>query len=204
MKTPRQTRSAVSTDKMIDAVLALAAEGGLDNVTIEKVAKQAGVSNGAIFHRFKSRDDLLLAASDRLMSGIEARMEAILADLEGVAPSKEALAQFVSAHMAVFEDNLAVLRAFMVGAIGVPVLQTRGNRAARRVSEGFSAWLRATFGTEAATEAAIYRLMFASGTVLVIFPGNLTFGETSVTQDDVLAELIDTIWLVLSAHARAS
>ncbi|GAA6190036.1 hypothetical protein NBRC116596_30990 [Litorivita sp. NS0012-18] len=51
----------------------------------------------------------------------------------------------------------------MVGAIGVPELQTRGNRAARRVSEGFSAWLRATFGTDVATEAAIYRLMFASG-----------------------------------------
>ena len=44
--------------KLINAVIALAFEKGYDNVTVRDICKRAGVSNGAFYHHYATKDAL--------------------------------------------------------------------------------------------------------------------------------------------------
>ena len=52
---------------LIEATLALVAEGGAQNATVRAIAERAGVTAGLIRHYFQSKDQLLIAAYRHLM-----------------------------------------------------------------------------------------------------------------------------------------
>lgn len=64
-----------------DIVMHLAAERGLDHVSVREVAAAAGVSIGAVQHHFRSKDALLLAAFQRYADTLTERVTAM--DLTG-------------------------------------------------------------------------------------------------------------------------
>lgn len=59
MRTAAVTRSP--REQIIDAALALVADGGLDALTIGALITASGVSNGSIYHHFGSRDGVIAA-----------------------------------------------------------------------------------------------------------------------------------------------
>ena len=61
-KTWQQTKSENTRAAILDATIDCFYELGYGNTTTEKVAKQAGVSRGAMLHHFPSRIDLVRAA----------------------------------------------------------------------------------------------------------------------------------------------
>lgn len=61
-KTWQQTKSENTRAAILDATIDCFFELGYGNTTTEKVAKQAGVSRGAMLHHFPSRIDLVRAA----------------------------------------------------------------------------------------------------------------------------------------------
>ncbi|MFC6344921.1 helix-turn-helix domain-containing protein, partial [Nocardioides hankookensis] len=65
MRTPLQTRSTSSADRMLEATLELLEAGGLQAVTVAAVAQHARTSNGSLYHRFGDRAGLLRAAQER-------------------------------------------------------------------------------------------------------------------------------------------
>lgn len=54
--------------QILAATLAVAIEVGLEQVTVRRVAAAAGLSSGLIFFHFKTKDDLLLALLDQLIT----------------------------------------------------------------------------------------------------------------------------------------
>ena len=54
-------------ERFVNAAMALIARQGLEGVTMRAVATEAGLSYGALFHYFKSKDDLLMHAVRRSM-----------------------------------------------------------------------------------------------------------------------------------------
>jgi len=69
---PRDQRAE---DALLDAALALFVDGGLTATTFDGVARRAGVSRSTLYRRWKTRDDLLLAALTSLRSRAEAGLE---------------------------------------------------------------------------------------------------------------------------------
>jgi AcrR family transcriptional regulator len=63
----------ISADDLTDALLRVVVDRGLDAVSIRTVAREAGVSIGAVQHHFPAKDDLLLAASARAIDQVVAR-----------------------------------------------------------------------------------------------------------------------------------
>jgi TetR/AcrR family fatty acid metabolism transcriptional regulator len=53
--------------KILDAAVAVIAENGYFNSPVSKIAARAGVADGTIYLYFKSKDDVLRAAIDRMM-----------------------------------------------------------------------------------------------------------------------------------------
>ena len=59
-------RRAETVDALLDATIATIAEIGYHRATTAEICARAGVSDGALFHHFKSRVDLVLAALERM------------------------------------------------------------------------------------------------------------------------------------------
>jgi AcrR family transcriptional regulator len=62
---------ATRRDQILDAANALFAERGYDDVTIEDIAKSAGVARGLVHHYFGGRKEVYLALLERLAAGRE-------------------------------------------------------------------------------------------------------------------------------------
>lgn len=80
MSDQRKLRGNRTQEKLIQAVLELAAEHGLSGISASKLAKHAGVSTSTIFHHFSSIEELSLAAMrnwfDAVMDSIDSPQHA--------------------------------------------------------------------------------------------------------------------------------
>ena len=70
---PKQAeRRAQTTAKLLKAAGAVFARRGYHAATLDEIAQRAGVSKGALYYNFASKEDLFLALlTDRLGSGLE-------------------------------------------------------------------------------------------------------------------------------------
>ena len=75
---------------LIEAALQLVGEGGAEAVSVREAARRAGVSPGAPFRHFPSRDALMQAVAEEAQRRFRAEIEAALAE----APAGDPLARF--------------------------------------------------------------------------------------------------------------
>lgn len=67
--------------KILDVSLALFLEQGYEHTTIQDITDHlGGLTKGAIYHHFKSKEDIFIAIAERMGAGVEAWMDEVLAD----------------------------------------------------------------------------------------------------------------------------
>ncbi len=105
-------------NKILDAAVSLAEEGGFDNVRQRDVAAKAHVALGTLYRRFRSKEDMLVAALDREAQALEKRMRET--PPKGATPGERVSSFFRMATRGMIRKPMyarAVLRAV---ASGVP------------------------------------------------------------------------------------
>ena len=90
---------------LIEATLDLIAEGGPEAATVRAIAARAGVTPGLIRHYFTTKEELVAAAHEALMTGLTDAAAARLDDLP--------------------DDPLARLRGFIAASVSPPVTDPR-------------------------------------------------------------------------------
>jgi AcrR family transcriptional regulator len=75
---------------LVEAALRLAADGSPDDISVREAARRAGVSPGAPFRHFASRDALMTAVAEEAQRRFHAEIAAALSDV----PADEPLLQF--------------------------------------------------------------------------------------------------------------
>ncbi|WP_410650503.1 TetR/AcrR family transcriptional regulator [Amycolatopsis sp. cmx-4-54] len=96
------------------AVRRIAADRGLEGVSLNEVAAEAGISKGSVQHYFASRDEMLRYATTTLRGGIEERI---------AAPSEPRVRDLLVALLPLDEggrDHALVANAFVVRALKDP------------------------------------------------------------------------------------
>src|SRR4051795_12241357 len=72
-----RTRRAVSRDEKVEEILAVAErrlrEGGYEALSVAAIARELGLAQNAVYWYFPSRDDLLVAAVERMLRDVVAR-----------------------------------------------------------------------------------------------------------------------------------
>jgi len=72
-------RSASTRAKLVKAARALFARKGYANVATEEIVRRAGVTRGALYHQFPSKEDLFLAVYEQVEQELAAGAAALLA-----------------------------------------------------------------------------------------------------------------------------
>lgn len=83
----------VTVEKILDAAQRLFLEKGYDNTTIQDIVNELdGLSKGAVYHHFKSKEEIMDAVGDRMFSANNP-FEAVRnrSDLNGLQKLKEAI-----------------------------------------------------------------------------------------------------------------
>jgi len=73
-------RSALTREKVIQAVVDCIVEEGINNATASRIAKRSGVTWGAIVHQFGDKDSLLLAVVGRSFENLSRSLHASLGE----------------------------------------------------------------------------------------------------------------------------
>jgi TetR/AcrR family tetracycline transcriptional repressor len=72
---PEAERTRLSKQAVVDRGLALADAGGLDKLTIRRLAQDLGVTPMALYWHFRSKDDLLTGLADQLWGEIDINVD---------------------------------------------------------------------------------------------------------------------------------
>ena len=68
-------RSAAQT-RILDAALRLIAEHGVGGTSLQMIADAIGVTKAAVYHQFKTKEQIVIALTERELGGLEEALEA--------------------------------------------------------------------------------------------------------------------------------
>jgi AcrR family transcriptional regulator len=96
---------------LLDATRRLIAKQGFDAATMELVARDAGITKGAIYLYFRNKDQMILAALEEtaaeMLREIETRVNSL-------SEPWEQLCELIRAQMAIMEQNRELLRTLLI------------------------------------------------------------------------------------------
>ena len=161
---PKQRRSRVTGDRILDATERLLATAGVAGLDLRAVCAEAGLTTGAVYSRFSGKEGLLDALFERFERRARAESEAYLHFIEQGKFLREpvALDEFIGLLDRVYAASGALITALIEGSYQRPQL---GRRAAAMMDEAAQLLLTAVRqqGTrvDRGSAAAATRLAFA-------------------------------------------
>lgn len=94
-------------DRLLDAALALFAERGYDEVSVEKIRNLARVSNGSFFHLFANKAEL---AAELLVDCVLDYQAAVIRSLDDVDDAADGIEAIIGTHLRWVQRNRARAR----------------------------------------------------------------------------------------------
>jgi AcrR family transcriptional regulator len=73
------TRSAAQT-RILDAALMLIGEHGVGGTSLQMIADAVGVTKAAVYHQFRTKEEIVVALTERELGGLEEALEAAEAE----------------------------------------------------------------------------------------------------------------------------
>ncbi|MGX6600946.1 TetR/AcrR family transcriptional regulator [Micromonosporaceae bacterium Da 78-11] len=102
---PKKVDHLQRRTQIADALMRVAADRGLEAVSLRHVAAQAGVSAGLVQHYFATRDEMMAFAMDVVRDRGEARVAAAVARLGDDPPPRQLLRTIIAALLPLDEQS---------------------------------------------------------------------------------------------------
>ena len=131
MNVNRQTaRSASTRAKLIRAARALFARNGYAGVATEQIVRRAGVTRGALYHQFQTKEDLFLAVYEQVEQELTERVVAGLGTIDSpLAELRAGVRGFLEACRAPEVQRIALIDASRGARLGALARGRRTQRA---------------------------------------------------------------------------
>ena len=186
--TPEQRR-----EQLLDVVLDVIDADGVGAVSVDSVARRAGVTRPVVYNHFSDSDDMLRASLDR-------ESKRALDQLVGAIPRHDdedlarAFHHFFEVHLrAVAEAPQRWRSVFLIAPSVTPALHKRVARIRTRIANEFEAALRHS-GRHADPEMLANHLLAAlwdSGRLLLVSPKEFTHERLLRSLDSLFAAIVD-------------
>jgi AcrR family transcriptional regulator len=109
---PQQERSRESLRKLLKATAEVLGQHGVEGTTIPRIAHHAGLTPGAVYRRFRDKDELLETAILGILERQEERLKAgMTAEMAAKIPLDVFAEQIVGGIVLSYRANAALLRA---------------------------------------------------------------------------------------------
>ncbi len=105
--------------KIIDAVMLLAAKEGFDRATTQQISRQAGVSEGIIYHYFRSKEELCLDMVKEKAAEFRAH---VVDGIAGISAPDKKLEKLIDLHVDFVTSGGGLFRILFSRAGGVPII----------------------------------------------------------------------------------
>lgn len=182
---------------ILDALLVVVAEHGLERATVREVAGAAAVAIGTVQHYFPTKDDLVSAAFTEVVRHIETRVQAI-----PLGPDPHANLHALLQELLPLDDRrrreARIQLAFAAKATTSPALAAVQRAALDDVRRA----LATAFGAAWAQPAEAPRCVLAATAALAAVDG-LALHAVSADVDGKGGHLVETLELVLNALLNA-
>lgn len=177
---PRQHRSKATLERILEVAEDLLSERVFESLTMAEVARQAGVSVGVIYTRFRTKSELLPALLQRHHQAVDGRLEGLFRSLAESRSLLERLGALVGFTVDYHVRHRGLLRALAIHVQTHPdSVPARVFRDRRRQYRAVAAAL-AGDGREVRHERSGQALEFALATINAICREQILFEETTL------------------------
>ena len=109
---PQQERSRESLRKLLKAATEVLGQHGVEGTTIPRIAQHAGLTPGAVYRRFRDKDELIETAILGILERQDERLKASMSpDMTAKIPLDVFAEQIIGAMVVTYRANAALLRA---------------------------------------------------------------------------------------------
>ena len=109
---PQQERSRESLRKLLKAATEVLGQHGVDGTTIPRIAQHAGLTPGAVYRRFRDKDELLETAILGILERQDERLKSSMTpDMTARIPLDVFAEQIIGSMVITYRANAALLRA---------------------------------------------------------------------------------------------
>lgn len=128
-RTPKQSRSQASLERLLNAALELLSEKGYSEFTLQEVSKRAKVSIGSIYNRFSGKDDLIREVQERQLNLMEVETTVLINNLRRQElPLLELVPAITREYGLLLKRHSTFLRPLMEIASTDPVVAQNGKK----------------------------------------------------------------------------
>lgn len=154
-------RSAAHT-RILDAALGLIAEHGVSGTSLQMIADAIGVTKAAVYHQFKTKEEIVIALTERELGGLEHALEAAEAEQSRPRAREVLLTRVI---------DLAIERRRMVSVLQFDPVIVRLLAEHQPFQQFIARLYGALLGDEADTEARVHAAMLSGAiSVAVMHP----------------------------------
>ena len=113
---PRQERAARTQERLLDALESLLEDRVFEQISIQDIARDAGVAVGTVYRRFRNKEALLPPLYRRLDTRYDDWAQTVWADPEAACASPDAtglrwlIRHLIAAHVRFYRANAPLLR----------------------------------------------------------------------------------------------
>jgi AcrR family transcriptional regulator len=155
------TRTAAQT-RVLDAALKLIAEHGVSGTSLQMIADSMGVTKAAVYRQFKTKEEIVIAITERELAYLEDGLEAAEAEAHGLTAREVLLDRMIDQAI----ERRAVVSVLQFDPVIIR-LQAEYEPFQRFIERLYAALL----GTEAGVEARLHAAMLSSAiSVAVMHP----------------------------------
>ena len=137
-----QPRSEETRGKILEAAYRLFSERGYDVSSVAEICTFAGVSKGAFYYHFPSKQALFIALLETWLAGLDAAFAIVIQDAPGVDVAILRMAEMASGVMKQADVRLSILLEFWMQAYRDPAIWEAAIAPYRRYREFFSGLIR--------------------------------------------------------------
>ena len=137
-----QPRSEETRGKILEAAYRLFSERGYDVSSVAEICTFAGVSKGAFYYHFPSKQALFIALLETWLAGLDAAFAIVIQDAPGVDVAILRMAEMASGVMKQADVRLSILLEFWMQAYRDPAIWEAAIAPYRHYREFFSGLIR--------------------------------------------------------------
>lgn len=108
---PKQARSLKTEQALLDALETLLGRKSFADITVSELSREAGLTTGAIYRRFKDKEDVLRAAFQRFYESSKVRTLTNEDDYPASLTDRQVLEKYLSDLMHFTLDHIDLMRA---------------------------------------------------------------------------------------------